>query len=81
MAPKVLPAPRLESRVADVARARGIRNAEELARSSGLHRHTTANWWEKLPRTLQIPTLCKLCKALEAQPGELVVFVDTTIEG
>lgn len=70
----------LESRVADVARARDLPTVRALARAAGLHRSTVSTWWGRLPRTLVAPTLCRLCKALDAQPGDLLELVSTPSE-
>ncbi len=68
--------PTLESRVADVARANGLPTISALARAAGLRRSTAAAWWGRLPKSLYAPTLCLLCKALDAQPADLLALVD-----
>lgn len=71
----------LESRVAEVAAAQGLSSIGALARAAHLHRSTVANWWGHLPARLIPYTLCRLCKTLDVQPGDLMVVVDDRQRG
>ena len=64
-----------QSRVATVARAKGIPTIQALARATG-DRSTVRLWWNRTPERFMALTLCRLCAALGAQPGDLIAIVD-----
>lgn len=66
---------RIESRVTEVAAARGFSTIKALAKASGMHRSTIAAVWGRTPTIIFFSTLCRLCAALDVQPGELFVLV------
>lgn len=65
----------LESCVADVAKARGLPTIAALASAAGLPPSTVRRYWGTLPRRMYHTTLTQLCKALDAQPGDLFVLI------
>jgi DNA-binding Xre family transcriptional regulator len=69
-----LPRVHLVVRVADVARARGIGGPAALARATGIPPTSARRWWHGRIRVLYLRQLVKLCSALNAQPGDLLVI-------
>lgn len=67
--------PRLESRVATVAAARGLPTITAFTEASGMCRSTVASWWNRIPATLHTAVLCQLCIALNVGIGDLIVLV------
>lgn len=66
----------LESRIADIAQARNLPTVTAAARAAGLAPSTVRRLWpRKTPRWIKFSTVAKLCKALDAKPGELFVVV------
>lgn len=46
-----------------------------LATATGMHPGTVSRLKNNLPERLDMKTLLKLCKALQCQPGDLLVYV------
>ena len=68
---------KLQSHVADLAKARGFPTPSALASAAGLPRSTVARYWGKeLPRRIYKSTLTHLCRTLNAQPGDLFVLIN-----
>lgn len=47
----------------------------QLAEATGMHPNTVSKLKNNLPDRLELATLMKLCKALECQPGDLLVYI------
>jgi putative transcriptional regulator len=54
---------------------RRVRTIAELARRSGLARSTLTPLWYGRVKRIDTDTLEALCKALNCQPGDLLVYV------
>ena len=66
---------RIESKVADVAASRGLTTISALSRASGLDRSTVRRLWKcPMPRYVKFSTVTRLCHALSAQTGELLIY-------
>jgi putative transcriptional regulator len=48
---------------------------KELAAATQMHPGTVSKLKNNLPDRLEMETLMKLCKALECQPGDLLVYI------
>jgi putative transcriptional regulator len=46
-----------------------------LGAATGMHPNTISKLKNNLPERLEMTTLMKLCKALNCQPGDLLVYV------
>lgn len=57
--------------VKDVAEARGIKNAAQLAQACDIHLKTAYQLWRGEARMIALDTLENLCKALRVQAGML----------
>lgn len=67
----------IESRVKQVAQSKGIATISELARKAQLNPKTVRRVWGcDMPRFLLARTLVRLCHALDAGVGDLLVFVE-----
>lgn len=66
---------KLESHLADIARSRNLPTISAVARAAGLERSTVRRLWgRRTPHYFKLSTICKLCQALNVQPGELLVM-------
>lgn len=65
----------IEVRLAEMMAKRKVRSITELSRRTGLARNTLAALWYGKAKGVNFPTLNALCKALECQPGDLLVYV------
>ncbi|MGQ9533038.1 MAG: helix-turn-helix domain-containing protein [Desulfotomaculales bacterium] len=63
------------TRLAEVMAARKMRNLTQLSRRTGLARNTLAALWYGRAKGVNFPTLDALCKALDCQPGDLLVYM------
>ena len=63
------------NRIEPVARARGITSVKELAERAGLAYNTTHALWNNRTERVDFGTLDKLCAALDAEPGDLLIRV------
>lgn len=70
--------PRIESRVRDASRARGILTISALARKAKLNRKTVARLWgREVPAFMKFSTLTKICHALgDARIDAVIVYVE-----
>lgn len=50
-------------------------NNKALAEATGMHPTTISKLRQNLPDRFDMDTLVALCKALECQPGDLLVYV------
>lgn len=48
---------------------------KKLGEATGMHPNTISKLKNNLPDRLDMTTLLKLCKALNCQPGDLLVYV------
>ena len=62
------------NRIGDVARTKGF-NVKALAERSGLTYNTAYDLYHARANRVGLGTLEKICTALNAQPGELLVWV------
>jgi DNA-binding Xre family transcriptional regulator len=60
--------------VHDIAVGKGYRNARELADAAGISYSSMYAIWDGEVAYLHMTTLGKLCKALETQPGMLLIY-------
>uniref|UniRef100_A0A832H0I0 XRE family transcriptional regulator n=1 Tax=Oscillatoriales cyanobacterium SpSt-402 TaxID=2282168 RepID=A0A832H0I0_9CYAN len=50
-------------------------NYKQLAEKMGMHPNTVSKLKNNLPDRIETNTLMRLCKALECQPGDLLVYI------
>lgn len=62
--------------VSEILRKKGM-STREFAARAGIAYNTALSWERGYPTRLDIPTITKICKALEVEPGELFVSVET----
>ena len=61
--------------VKDIAEARGIKNAAQLALACDIHLKTAYQLWRGEARMIALDTLENLCKALRVQAGMLFELI------
>jgi DNA-binding Xre family transcriptional regulator len=61
--------------VKDIAEARGIKNAKQLADACGLHLKSAYQLWKGEARMIALDTLESLCKTLRVQAGVLFEII------
>ncbi len=66
---------RVQWRVREVARARGIASALQLSERIRLNKNSTNSLWNGSTLRIDRNTLARLCEVLECTPGDLLVFV------
>jgi len=71
----------IQWRLATVMADRRVRTIAELARRSGLARSTLTPLWYGRVKRIDTDTLEALCKALDCQPGDLLVYVPDEEKG
>jgi DNA-binding Xre family transcriptional regulator len=67
--------------IKEVAEAKGYRNAKDLADQLGMSYSIIYPIWKGEAKRIDLATLEKLCKALQVQPGMLIMFIDTEALG
>ncbi len=65
----------IDSRVKQIAERSGIKSAYELQRALDLSPTVALRLWRGEVTRFSMETLDKLCKALECQVGDLLVYV------
>ncbi|RPF47107.1 putative transcriptional regulator [Thermodesulfitimonas autotrophica] len=65
----------IRSRLAVVMGEKGVRNISQLSRMTGLARTTLTTLWYNRAKGVNFETLEALCKALNCQPGDLLVYI------
>ncbi len=55
--------------------------AVELAQRTGLSRNTIGALYNEKAKGIEFETLARLCKALNAQPGDILVYAPAEEEG
>lgn len=65
----------IEIRIKEIAKERGIQNAHRLQLAAELSPAVASRFWKSKIEKISMETLGRLCKALECQPGDLLVFV------
>lgn len=63
------------NRIGEIARRRGITKITELAERSGLAYNTAHALFTGRTTRIDYDTLDRLCETLDAQPGELLVYI------
>ena len=63
-------------KVREVAQAKGIRSASELAERAKLNKNTATVLWNGQSLRADRETLTKLCEALDCKPGDLLAYED-----
>ncbi|MEI7769189.1 MAG: helix-turn-helix transcriptional regulator [Chloroflexales bacterium] len=66
---------RIQWRVRELARAKGIPSALQLSERIKLNKNSANNLWNGTALRIDRDTLAKLCDALECAPGDLLVLV------
>ena len=61
-------------RVREVAEARGVTSASQLAVKAGIHKNTANALWHGSSLRVDRETLAKLCAALDCTAGELLEY-------
>lgn len=65
----------IRSQIAAVATARGLTSISTVARNAGLSRSTVRRLWNRpMPRYVKFSTITRLCHALDATCGELLIY-------
>jgi DNA-binding Xre family transcriptional regulator len=64
----------MEICVREVATSRGIKNARELADKVGISLGTAYPLWQKTATRIDLLTMEKLCRTLNANTGMLLVY-------
>jgi DNA-binding Xre family transcriptional regulator len=67
--------------IKEVAEAKGYRNAKDLADKLSMSYSIIYPMWKGEAKRIDLATLEKLCKALQVQPGMLIMFIDTDALG
>jgi len=67
---------RIQWRVRELARAKGIPSALQLSERIRLNKNSANNVWNGSARRIDRDTLAKLCDLLECTPGDILIFVD-----
>lgn len=65
---------RIQWRVRELARAKGIPSALQLSERIKLNKNSANNLWNGTALRIDRDTLAKLCHTLECTPGDLLVF-------
>lgn len=61
-------------RIKEQAQAQGINSVGDLVRASGISDPTVRRLWHRATERLDFQTLGKLCKTLNCDVGDLVVY-------
>lgn len=74
--------PRIESRVRDASRARGIMTISALARKAQLNPKTVARLWhQEMPPWVKFSTITKICHALgDVSIDVVIVYIEQDAE-
>jgi putative transcriptional regulator len=66
----------IKFKIDEVAKQRGIEKIQHLVNKTGLN-YNTVHWlWLNRATRIDLNTLDKICRALSAQPGELMEWID-----
>ncbi len=57
-----------------LAEARGVRNANQLAKKIGVAANAAVRLWSDDFARIDLPTLNKLCRWLKCQPGRIIRY-------
>jgi DNA-binding Xre family transcriptional regulator len=68
---------KIETRIREVAAARGLANAYQLQKAAGLSSSMAARLYRDEVEGLTLRVIEALCGALECGPGDLIVRVDS----
>jgi len=66
---------RIQWRVRELARAKGIPSALQLSERIRLNKNSANNLWNGTALRIDRDTLAKLCHILECTPGDILVLV------
>lgn len=66
---------RIQWRVRELARAKGIPSALQLSERIRLNKNSANNLWNGTALRIDRDTLAKLCHTLECTPGDILVLV------
>ena len=68
----------IELRIRELAEGRGINNPFSLAKESGVAYSNCYKLWNNQQKMIGLDTLERLCEALNCEPGDILVRVQTT---
>lgn len=66
--------------IREAAEVRGLKNARQLARATGLQPTSAYPLWNGTAARIDLVTLDKLCETLKVQPGYLFEFTPAAVQ-
>lgn len=66
--------------IREAGEARGLKNARQLARATGLQPTSAYPLWNGTAARIDLVTLDKLCETLKVQPGYLFEFTPAAVQ-
>lgn len=63
-------------KVREIAVARGVTTAKELAQRAGINKNTASGLWRGNSSRADLTTIAKICAVLQCQPGDIMVVLE-----